>query len=578
MLVATWQRWTHPIIDHGREMNVPLRLLGGERLYIDILYYYGPFAPYFNALLYYLFGVHLNVLHASGTVCAVVILLMIYWLARRLMPPWEAALATALVLVACALSGFMGNFIQPYAYAALYGWTFALASLVCVVRHVTSRRGVWMCWAGVCAGAALTCKPEYGVLAFGPIAVAWMLASLSERRWLWRPLLLAAMPALAIGVIVYVPIVVMVPWHMLVTDTYRAFSQPQMVYFAKFLNGTLMWPTTGAAVVSAAGMSLAACGLVTLLGLLLDQRIESLRRREAWPSWICIAGGAGLWWLSGGPSHRFDVTPLRGAALVLGVTIAVMTWQRWRDHSRSEPFPQHSQILFLMVVFSLIAIGRVVLNLSIWSPYTSFTAPTVLVVYCYLFFRAAPAALLSSARAREYARVIAMVLIAIWVTALGLEHADTARLNNFEITTPRGRLLTDAAVGRPLADAIRFTAARTEPGDYVLNLPQGSIVNFLADRRNPLREEIIVPGFLTPDREADAIRRVAERQVKLILVSNHLTPEYRDWAFGAHYNQPFMRWIEAHYHPIATFSAEPDKPLRFGDVQFFIVAYERNAN
>ena len=48
MLAATWQRWTHPIIDHGREMNVPARILAGERLYVDIFLHYGPFAPVFQ--------------------------------------------------------------------------------------------------------------------------------------------------------------------------------------------------------------------------------------------------------------------------------------------------------------------------------------------------------------------------------------------------------------------------------------------------------------------------------------------------------------------------------------------------
>src|SRR5262247_1070584 len=75
MLAATWHRWTRPIIDHGREMHLPQRLLSGERLYTDILYYYGPFPPYFNALLYRLFGIHLSVLHASGIICATLILL-----------------------------------------------------------------------------------------------------------------------------------------------------------------------------------------------------------------------------------------------------------------------------------------------------------------------------------------------------------------------------------------------------------------------------------------------------------------------------------------------------------------------
>ena len=39
-----------------------------------------------------------------------------------------------------------------------------------------------------------------------------------------------------------------------------------------------------------------------------------------------------------------------------------------------------------------------------------------------------------------------------------------------------------------------------------------------------------------------------------------------------------MRWIEANYHPVATFSAFSGRELRFGDFQFFIRAYERNVD
>src|SRR5262245_37593112 len=126
LLAATWNRWTNPIIDHGRELNVPARLLAGERLYLDIYYFYGPVAPYVGAALYALFGTHSAVLHATGMSCAVVILATIYWIARQLMPVVDAAIATALVIVLCALPPYLGNYVQPYAYAALYGWTGAL--------------------------------------------------------------------------------------------------------------------------------------------------------------------------------------------------------------------------------------------------------------------------------------------------------------------------------------------------------------------------------------------------------------------------------------------------------------------
>ena len=95
MLAASWQRWTQPLLDHGREMNLPTRILAGEHMYSDVQFLYGPFAPHFNALLYKLFGIQLGTIKVAGALCAVIILLMIYWLSRRLMSVWESAAVTA---------------------------------------------------------------------------------------------------------------------------------------------------------------------------------------------------------------------------------------------------------------------------------------------------------------------------------------------------------------------------------------------------------------------------------------------------------------------------------------------------
>src|SRR5688572_16122208 len=61
-----WHRWGDPIIDCGRELDVPRQLLDGKTLYEDVRYWYGPLAPYTNALLYRLFGVHSDVIAIAG--------------------------------------------------------------------------------------------------------------------------------------------------------------------------------------------------------------------------------------------------------------------------------------------------------------------------------------------------------------------------------------------------------------------------------------------------------------------------------------------------------------------------------
>ena len=52
MSAVSWQMWANPVIDGGREMNAPLRLLRGETIYSQVYYLYGPVAPLFNAFLY----------------------------------------------------------------------------------------------------------------------------------------------------------------------------------------------------------------------------------------------------------------------------------------------------------------------------------------------------------------------------------------------------------------------------------------------------------------------------------------------------------------------------------------------
>src|SRR4029453_8968983 len=65
-LLMSWQRWADPIVDVGREMNQPLRLAGGERLYSDVRHIYGPLSPWLHAVLYRLFGPSLTILYADG--------------------------------------------------------------------------------------------------------------------------------------------------------------------------------------------------------------------------------------------------------------------------------------------------------------------------------------------------------------------------------------------------------------------------------------------------------------------------------------------------------------------------------
>jgi hypothetical protein len=576
MLTATWQRWVHPIIDHGREMHLPARLLAGEQLYTDILYYYGPFAPHFNALLYRVFGVHLAVLHASGLVCAALILLMIYSLARQLMGIWEAALAAAMVLLICVFNVHLGNYLQPYAYAALYGLVFALGALVCAVRYLQCHGARWLSLAGASTGLVLICKPEFAALAIVSAGLAWLLVAFSARTMHWRAAFLFALPTVAISSATYGWILRRVPLDMLIAENYRILSMPQVAYFSRHLSGALYWPQPLWEIISSTRRYLFTAALSALLGILISRQWPQLWRGRARRLWGALLAGLLIWWMLKVSNIHVDASPLKAAPLMLVMVIAALLGQWWQARNDRGRFSTPHQILLVIAVFSLLSITRVFLSVGIKSPYTAFTVATAIVVYLYLLFRFAPSWLLPAGLSRENARRCAMIFVAVTVVTFAIDSVKhSRRLRTFEVSTPRGSFLTEPAIGRPLADALRFAEARTSPEDYLLALPQGTAINFLINRRYPLREENIVPGFLTGEREAGAIERIIARRVPLILVANFPTPEYRDRVFGIDYNQKLMNWINQYYQVSAIFSASGKQHPRFGDKEFFILAYER---
>lgn len=586
MLAASWQRWTQPLLDHGREMNLPTRILAGEHLYSDVQFLYGPFAPHFNALLYKIFGVRLGTLKVSGAVCAILILLMIYWLSRRLMSVWESAAATGLVLVICAIKS-TANYIQPYAYAALYGFLFSLASLACTVRFVQLRQSNLMRWAGIFAGLALISKPEIALAGWAAAAAALLSESVSARKVLGRETLNFVVPVIAIFVVSYGLILSQTPLSVLLNDNHVLFTNmpPQLIYFNRHISGLAKLPTS--LWFSLAGIAVFGiwAGVTALVGSALSFRSAS--NKQEWLHSLRLSALvlliAGILWEA---SIKFlkvpdDVTPFASAIFALPVVIGVIGGRIWKAWKLRQTVSTEQRTLFALAVFSLFSILRALLNVTTTGPYTPFFIPTLIVVFLYLLFRATPMFLAPSPHIRLNVSRVAVCLIALLVVLMAANSARRFRkINTFEVHSTRGSFVTLPEIGEPLQAAIRFADERTKPGEYVLALPVATTINFLAARPYPLREEIVHPGFLTDEKEFDAIERIKSRHVPLVLVANLITSEFRDRVFGADYNRELMRWITENYHLVKRFEAPQPQTQRqganFDNTPFFILAYERN--
>ena len=195
---TTWATWGSLTIDCGREMYVPAALAQGKTLYRDVWYMYGPVAPYFNAFLYRLFGIRLEVLYWAGSLSALASAILLFLIGKR-MSSRLAGFTAAIVVLLQSFHAWHFSFPLPYSFAAVYGALIACMFLWSAIYAASSENNVWF-FASACASAvALLLKLEYGIACYAVLAL--LMAGRALRRRSWKFLLTDALLALP-GVLV----------------------------------------------------------------------------------------------------------------------------------------------------------------------------------------------------------------------------------------------------------------------------------------------------------------------------------------------------------------------------------------
>jgi len=284
----------------------------------------------------------LNVLRASGAVATVIIVALVYWVTSRLAGRRGATAAALAVTWLCAFQP-NGNFILPYAYAAVHGCALVLGTLAFGVGFLERRRPGLLILSGVCAGLALTTKIEMGAAAL----VGGVTTALLGVPLLLRPLLLRALafsiPAAVVPAIVYASLAARLGTRVLSEESFLLLRLPQpMLFFIHWQYG-FEKPWKGLAPLALVLIQLAA--LAALIGL----AALSLARGPRGARGVVLRHGPWVLIVSTlamvrGTVVRIDpmaALPLVVAILVLVTLIrAVREWRR-----RSRPAPRTALVL-----------------------------------------------------------------------------------------------------------------------------------------------------------------------------------------------------------------------------------------
>ena len=588
-LAASWQRWGGPLIDCGREMNQPLRLASGEQLYSDVRHIYGPLSPYLHAALYRLLDPTLGVLYADGILSAAAILALVYGLSRRIMSPIASATATLSVMWLCAFKP-AGNYFLPYSFNALHGTVLgllALAMLAAIIesdRHSDSRASTHFALAGIVSGLSILAKTELGLGAIAAGVVASVLSGGGHPGRQVRHLLIFLAGAIAVVACGYGVVIAHIGIAPLVGDSWLLWYNvpPGLKHYNEWVSG-LDHPVRS---VTRMTIALAKVGALAAILAAISQLVarrqgragaapaDSPIARLVMPSptralLVAVAILAVL-----GITTGFDWD--KGPYLAMPFLLAGLVWmERRRLNDPDAHRATRARLLILYAAFALVCLSRMILHVRSGGAYGSFLGPMSMVLFTYLWAEPFGDWLEASGAGRAGATIaVALILIDLVATAGILAHRYRTRYQT-PIVTSRGTLIAEHDVGQAWNEALVFIAARTQPSDFVAVMPEGTSLDFMSGRRNPLREEIVTPGYLDGPNEARAIRQLEASDAPLVLITNRATREFGATAFGLDYAQEMMRFIESRYEPCAMFGPKKDPSLQIGDRPFFIRAYCR---
>lgn len=560
-LAVSWQSWIDPFVDSGREMDVPWRLLQGERLYGDITYYYGPVGPWVNAWALRLLGSDWLSLELVCAALSALIFVLLFRLTRRAGGLLSAAAATTLAAAVCLAAPRGGAFIFPYSSSSLFALAGGLLALDAASAPGPRRRLLGALGIAV----ALTSRLELGAAA----GVALILAGIRSRH---REETRADLQAVALGALlaggVYGAALAGIPASSRLADGPFApfLGMPKEWAFLYRMILGVEQPGNASSRIAVSllldGLLLAAAGWWALPRV--DRRARPGRRHA-----FAIAGLLLLaaYLLSPWCVTAKNLPPLL-AILPPVALAAALTLLR-------QPLEGRGRSRFLLFFFSAAVAARVFFGIEVgphMGPNAALPVPGLLATAAVLGFDLlAPRLPAPEVFRRRLAAVFAVTGILFLYRIERLDHQPQTA----ELRTAAGALRLPAVKAAAIAHTLAYLDGKARAGDTLTAFPESGFFNFVTGLRSPLRQDLIVPGVLSGPREAAAVQRIDAAGPKYILLCNRTTAEFGPASFGRDYAVELWSDVGRHYVLAAAFGpAAAAAPV--GAKDFFIRLYERS--
>jgi len=553
MAAWSWGRLVEIQVDFGREIYLAWQLAEGKRLYADLAYYYGPLSPYFNALLFDLFGVGLRTLMVGNLVIAGLITVVLYLLFRGVASPLAATMACLVFVLVFACACYVPpnnfNYICPYSHTATHGLLIGLVSLLLAgrVNRAPTRRNAFLC--GLAVGLAFLTKPEPFVAALVAVLAGLGLTVWQHHLTRGRAIGLVAVWLAGAGVVVVAALIALrleMPSQTALLGVLGSWpyvrNQGDALFYQRVMGTNQIGPNLavmlrvlfwyGALLMPLALYVPARKTRVVLLGL----GAGSLAAAVActWPD----------------PPNPLEVLrPLPVFVLALAIGLG---W--WLIRSRDAAQAQTVTRKLMLTVFAGLLLGRIALQTSVLHYGFVLAVPGTLVLIVALLDWL-PAWLGAPGHRLVYTgAVLGVMTLGVVVSLSRFKSAHQESL--YPVGDGPDQFWGDQRCQfvAPLLEDLRH---RVRPGETLCVLPEGILINYLARIESSVPFDSFIPPVLQMFDERKIVASFRAHPPDYVLLFHRETPEYGAALFGRDYGRELYSWVMERYSPVAQYGRDP---------------------
>ncbi len=550
MVAFSWQKWADPLIDFGRELYIPWRLLEGDLLYQDVAHYYAPLSTFVNVGWFKLLGVSYRSLAIGNTLILAAILAVCYWLLRRVSSLLATTTAIVVTTLVFALGQYLAignyNYISPYAHEVTHGLLLALLTLAALSRHFEAPSRRSLVTVGLFLGLVFLTKYEVLVAVLGG-AVVGLLVHRFEAGREWRGLfsdlltvtLSTALPITACWALLSTQLPAATAWH-------SVLGPLALVRGADLASSRFLWDLSGLATpaLALAGITgwtlFYACATlpVALLGRAewrLDRRLYTV---TALTLPVAVLGVA------------TTMLPLRQALLPLPFFVIAGSIAEFRRRERIDAGSPKRLTSLVLAIFSLLLLLRIPLNAGP-SHYGFVLAMPGTLFLIIAVIDHVPAWLDARGFGGRLFRTAVFSLLALLSAAHLRTSAAFFSTRTYSLGQGADAIRVDAR-GAVVARAVEVVADRVGPQQTLVVFPEGAMVNYMARRRSSVSHVLFHPTALALYGEGALVVELAAHPPDYVLAFSREMRDLREFgcvAFGDNCAQKLGAWLKEGYRP-----------------------------